>query len=89
MAAIKGSTVGDALRDLVSFVKFKKREKYPWWIVASTYNFTRSNTPSCVFFTFLKLYKWFQIDEIASYIDEVELVTPKYSSSNSKTFELY
>ena len=28
---------------------------------ASACNFTRSNTPIWVFFTFLKLYKWYQI----------------------------
>ena len=24
----------DALRDLIPFVQFKKREKHPWWSVA-------------------------------------------------------
>ena len=33
---------------------FKKREKYPWGSV-------KINTPPWVFFTFLKLYKWYQI----------------------------
>ena len=41
-----------ALRDLVSFVQFKKREAC---------NFTKSNTPPWVFFTFFKLYEWYQI----------------------------
>ena len=36
----------DVLRDLVSFAKFKKREKHPW-----------RNTPPRVFFTFFKLYQ--------------------------------
>ena len=41
-----------ALRDLVVFVQFKKREKHPWRSV----NFsTKINTPPWVFFTFLKL----------------------------------
>ena len=47
-----------ALRDLVPFVQFKKREKHPWRSV----NFnTKINTPTWVLFTFLKLYKWCQI----------------------------
>ena len=46
----------DALRDLVPFVQFKKREKHPW----------RSVTFSKVagywmLFTFFNLYKWYQI----------------------------
>ena len=40
----------DVLHDLVPFVQFKKREKHPW-----RSNFTASNTPPSVFFTFLKL----------------------------------
>ena len=43
-----------ALPDLVPFVQFKKRDK-----VAD--NFTKINTPAWVFFTFFKLYKWYQI----------------------------
>ena len=35
-----------ALRDLVPFVQFKKREKHPWRSVTFS---TRSNTPPCVF----------------------------------------
>ena len=48
----------DALRDLVPFVQFKKREKHPWRSVTFS---TKSNTPPWVFFTFFKLYKWYQI----------------------------
>ena len=51
------TTIFDALRDLVPFVQFKKREKHPWRSVT----FTKSSTPPWVFFTFLKLYKWYQI----------------------------
>ena len=59
----------DALSDMVSFVQFKKRERFPWRSVtfskvlllvklqAKACNFTKSNTPPWVFFTFLK-YKW-------------------------------
>ena len=42
-----------ALRDLVPFVQFKKREKHP----CRSVNFSKTNTPPWVFFTFLKLYK--------------------------------
>ena len=45
----------DALRDLVIFIQFQKREKHPWR------NFTKINTPPWVFFKFLKLHKWYQI----------------------------
>ena len=54
----------DALRDLVPFVQFKKREKRPWRRVTfskayfkqvyfkfTLSNFTKSNTPPWVFFT--------------------------------------
>ena len=52
-----GKVIWDALLDLVPFVKFKKREKYPWSSVTSSkvagwsqqlYYFTRSNTPECL-----------------------------------------
>ena len=47
------------LRDLVPFVQFKKCENHSWKSAAC--NFTKSNTLRGVFFTFLKLYKWYQI----------------------------
>ena len=47
--------IWDALHDLVPFAQFKKREK------AEACNFTKGNTPPWVFFTFLKLYKWYEI----------------------------
>ena len=52
----------DALCDLVPFVQFKKREKHPWRSVnfskvaglkLKACNFTKSDTPPWVFFTFL------------------------------------
>ena len=49
----------DALHDLVPFVQFKKREKHPWRSV--TFSKVASFTPPWVFFTFFKLYKWYQI----------------------------
>ena len=51
--------IWDALRDLVPFVKFKKREKHSLISVtynklqAEAYNFTKSNTHSWVFSRFL------------------------------------
>ena len=56
-----------ALRDLVQFVQFKKREKHLWKsanfskVAGQTYNFTKINTPPWVLFRFFKLYKWYQI----------------------------
>ena len=48
----------DALRDLVPLVQLKKREKHPWRSVTfSKVVFT----PQWMFFTFFKLYKWYQI----------------------------
>ena len=50
----------DALRDLIPFVQFEKREKHPWKSVTfnkvgKDCNFTKSNTSQWVFFTFFKL----------------------------------
>ena len=58
-----------------NFVLFKKREKHPWKSVTfsklqtETCNFTKSNTPPWMFFTFIKLYKWYHIAQriIATY----------------------
>ena len=36
---------------------------------ASACNYTKSNTPLWVFFTFLKLYKWYQIVQRVTYKD--------------------
>ena len=48
-----------ALRDLVPpFIQFKNLEKHPWRNVTFS-NFTKSNTPPLVFFTFFKLYTWY------------------------------
>ena len=58
----------DALRDLVPFVPFKKHKKTPmeeWYFYLScrlkACIFTKSNTPPWVFFTFLELFKRYQI----------------------------
>ena len=50
------------MRDLVTFVQFKNREKQLWRSVTFS-NFTKSNTPSWVFFTIFKLFKWYQIGQ--------------------------
>ena len=57
----------DVLRDLVPFVQFKKVKHFYGGVLllvklqTSACNFTNSNNPSCVFFTFIKLNKWYQI----------------------------
>ena len=57
----------DALRDLVLFVQFKKRENTHRWMLllvklqAKACNFTKSNILPRVFFKYFKLYKWYQI----------------------------
>ena len=60
---------------LVSFVQFKQREKNTEEGVlllvkfqVSFCNFTKSNIPPWVFFTFLNLYKWYQIVQNVSYL---------------------
>ena len=52
--------IWDILRDLVTFVQFKKPEKHPWWSDIFR-KFIKSTTPPWVFFTFFKLNKWNQI----------------------------
>ena len=49
----------DALHDLVPFVQFKKREKHPW---------RSCSPPPWVFFTFLKLYKRYQIAQRTAFV---------------------
>ena len=33
VSCLQSTRIRDVLRDLVSFVQFKKREKHPWWSV--------------------------------------------------------
>ena len=63
------SLIRDALRKLVPFVQFKKREKHPWRsvICSKACNLTKSNTPPLVFLMFFKLYKWYQIAQNITY----------------------
>ena len=66
------SNVIDAFWDLVPFLQFKKRERLSWRILllvksqVLVYNFTKSETPPWVFFTFFKLYKWYQMTQRVS-----------------------
>ena len=61
------------MRDLVPFLQFKKRKKHPRILILLVklqdlaYYFTKSNTPPWVFFTFLKLYKGYQIAQSITY----------------------
>ena len=53
----------DALRDLVVFVQFKKREKRPWRSVNFNKDagFSKLTLLHGYFLRFFKLYKWYQI----------------------------
>ena len=61
---MNSAIASDALCNLVPFVQFKKCEKHPW---RKACYFTKSSTPPWVFFTFLKLYKWYQIAQNIKY----------------------
>ena len=67
----------NALRDLASFVQFKKREKHLWRNPATL---VKNNSPSLVFFTFFKLYQWSQIAQSVSYINTTS--SPFYQGSH-------
>ena len=72
----------DTLLILVSFLQFEKREKHPCGSVASVKlwasdcNFTKSNTPPIVFFSFLKLFKGYQIAQRFSYLRHIFIIQP-------------
>ena len=60
--------IWSVLRDLVPFAQFKKHEKHSRRNVTfSKVAGFKSNTPSWKFFTFFKLYKWFQIAQSIIY----------------------
>ena len=72
----------DALSDLVAFVQFKNvKNTYGGVLLlvklvklqASACNFTKSNILPWVFFTFFKLYEWYQIAQSTTY--RMELFT--------------
>ena len=71
MAMVFEVHICGALRDLVPFVQFKKREKHPWsnvnFSAGLACNFTKINTPPWFFFTLFKLYKWQQIAQRITY----------------------
>ena len=56
-----------ALRDLVPFVQFKKYEKHQRMSVAFSKVAAKIDTPLWVFFTFFKLYKWYQFAQRITY----------------------
>ena len=62
--------IWDILHDLVPFVQFKKRENTHVRVLtfSQVADFTKSNNHPWVFFTFLKLYKWYQIAQRTKYI---------------------
>ena len=72
------TTICDVLRDLVPFVQFKNVKNTRGGLSllvqlqAKDCNFTKCNTPQWVLFTFLKLYKCYQI-QIAQRITCKEL----------------
>ena len=70
------SEICDALRNLVAFVQFKKREQHPWRSV---------NTPPWVLFTFFKLYKWYQIAQRTTYF---MLCSARFNFRSSAVFDL-
>ena len=79
----------DALRDLVPFAQFKKREKHPWMSITFSkvagFYFTKSNAPLWVFFTFFKLYKWYQI---AHHIIHINLLVNNFNHVCSTGFNI-
>ena len=90
------SVICDALRDLIPFVQFKKREKHPWRSVNfsnNNCNFTKISTPPWVFFTFFKLFKWYQIAQrttlmysnVCTVLARDHLTEPKSLQSLCKT----
>ena len=76
-----GQVICSALRDLVPSVQFKKREKQPLRSVS----FSKVDTPPWLFFTFLKLYKWYQIAQRTTYL-LISNVTNRLDMTESKTF---
>ena len=77
----------DALRDLVPFVQFKKREKHPWKDV--TFSKVASLKPATLlkltllhgyFFMFFKLCKWYQIAQRTIYFTHQSITD--YPSKN-------
>ena len=53
--------MGDALRDSIPFIQFKKKVKSTHGGVLLFVKFAKSNIPQFVLFKFFKLDKWFHI----------------------------
>ena len=64
-----------------------KRECVTFSNFALTCNFTKSNTPPWVFFTFFKLYKWYQIAQNITYIHKKHLFLVSVLHEKDKTFQ--
>ena len=64
----------DVSDDLVPFVQFKNRKNTVEEVLLLV-KFTKSNTPPWVFFTFSKLYKWYQIAQSTSYNERFEAMS--------------
>ena len=63
--------IWDPLRNLVPFVQFKKPEKHQRRrLLLVACNFTNNNNLLWVLFTFFKLYKWYQIAERITYVEQ-------------------
>ena len=68
--SISSTKICDKFHGVLSFVKLKKREKHSW----SSVTFRKVadfDTPPWVFFAFFKLYKWYQIAQNASYMQQI------------------
>ena len=68
---LESCLICDALHNFEPCAQFTKREKHPWRRVSlkpEACNFTKNNTPPWVFFTFFKLYEWYQIAQSTTYL---------------------
>ena len=66
-----GFAIWGALRDLVPFVQFKKRENtHGGVLILEACNFAKINTLPWVFFMFFKLCKWYQIAQRTIFVAE-------------------
>ena len=60
--------LNSAIEILEKVLKHVQVVNYVQKLQASTFNFTKSNTPPWVFSTFSKLHKWYQITQSISYV---------------------
>ena len=59
---------------------FKNVKNTHGGVLISACNFTKINTPPWLFFTFLKLYKWYQIAQRITYLLSVDAITFVYEN---------